>query len=68
MRDNDYIMGCWENNGIIGYICGDFLKWGYPPIIHLTGIFHEINHPFLDLRMYGNPPYIYIYIRRLVVV
>ena len=28
MRDNDYIMGCWENNGIIGYIyiyiCGDF--------------------------------------------
>ena len=21
MRDNDYIMGCWENNGIIGCIC-----------------------------------------------
>ena len=35
---------------------GGFLKWGYPPIIiHFHGIFHEINHPFGDSPIDGNP-------------
>ena len=29
---------------------------GVPPvIIHFTKTFHEINHPFLGTRIYGNP-------------
>ena len=27
------------------HICGGYLKWGYPSIIHVHRIFHKINHP-----------------------
>ena len=33
---------------------GGFHKWGYPQIIPLNGIFHDINHPFWGTPIDGN--------------
>ena len=37
------------------FLYGGFLKWWYPQIIHLNGIFHEINHH--SWGTLWNPPY-----------
>ena len=41
------------------WICGGFLKWGYPQIIRLSGILGFsmiiINHPFWGTPVLGNP-------------
>jgi hypothetical protein len=36
---------------------GGFLSHGAAPKHHpfIDGIFHEINHPFLGIHIYGNP-------------
>ena len=33
---------------------GGFHKWGYPQIIHFSGIFPNKNQPFLGTSIYGN--------------
>jgi hypothetical protein len=35
---------------------GDFLKWGYPQIIHFNRIFHEINHPAIVVSPFMESP------------
>ena len=53
MRGRTFVNGCmWH---VVIY--GGFLKWGYPQIIHLNRIFHEINHPAsLGYLHFRKPP------------
>ena len=54
-----YIPGKFTSNES-PYVCcfqpihtfGGFLKWGYPQIIHLNRIFHEINHPAIGVALF----------------
>jgi hypothetical protein len=44
--------------------CGGFLKWGYPQIIHVYRIFHEIHHPAIGVSQHLYHvwiPHVYIY-------
>ena len=52
MNHQWYLETSWEHPFISPF--AGFLKYGYPQIIHLNGIFHEINHPFLGSPILGH--------------